>query len=128
MVTRYTVADMPKVPTAAEAAERWEQNTAKWAQERAVAGQLVEPLPSALWAFDPGLRKVSLRSRNTATITLGRDCLRHLGVQIGDYVRLIARKDGSLTLRKATAKDLRQANPYTRLAVIPGKKGKKAAS
>jgi len=117
-----------KVPSPAEAAERWDQHTTRWALKRAAQGQLTEPLPSPLWVLDPDLRKISRYSRNSAQIRLGKDHLRHLGGQIGDYIRLIPRKDGTLTIRKATAKDFRQANPYTRLTAVPSKKGKKAAS
>src|SRR5262245_19220742 len=122
MVTRYTALTMPKVPSQAEAAEKWAIYTQQWAHRRAAQGQLTEPPPSALWVFDPDLRKVSRYSRHSAQIRLGKNHLKHLGVQIGDYIRLIPRKDGTLTIRTATAKDLRQANPYTRLTAIPTKK------
>ena len=128
MVTRYTALTMPKVPSPAEAAERWDQLTVQWALRRAAQGLLVHPLPPALWVFNPHLRKISRRAGKTATISLGQEHLQHLGMQIGEHALLIPRKDGTLTLRKATAKDLRQANPYTRLTVIPTKKGKKVAS
>ena len=119
---------MIKVPDKAEAIARWVENVERWAWEHAATGQLAEPLPSPLWVFAPDLRKISVRSRETATITLGRSHLRHLGVQIGEYIRIIRHKDGSLTLRKATAKDLRQANPYTKLNLVPSKRSKERVS
>jgi len=119
---------MTKVPSPAEAAERWDQNTTRWALKRAAQGQLAESPPSALWAFDLDLRKVSRRSRKTATVTLGQVHLQHLGVEIGDHLKIIPQRNGTLTIRKATANDFRQLNPFTRLTVIPSKKSKKAAS
>ncbi len=119
---------MLKGPSVLERGERWEQNTTMWALERAAQGVLADGVPSALWAFDIGIRKVTRRARNTAAVNLNRQMLQHLGVEIADLVMILPRKDGTLVIRKATAKDLRQANPYTRLTAIPGKQGKKAAS
>jgi hypothetical protein len=119
---------MNKVPQPADIADRWADNTASRALQRASAGLLVEGPPFTLWVFDYDLRKVSRRGGKTATISLGRPHLRHLGLEMGDLVRLIPRKDGTITIKKASAKDLRQANPYTKLVGIPGKKGKRATS
>jgi hypothetical protein len=119
---------MPKVPPAPLVAQRWAENTASWALQQARRGLAAGPPPSPLWVFDPDLRTVSRRVRNTAAISLGQAHLRHLGLKMGDVVRLVPRKDGTITIKKATTKDLRQANPYTRLVGIPGKKGKQAAS
>ena len=119
---------MLKVPTAAEVSERWAQHTTRWAHQRASQRLLVASPPAALWVFEPGLRKISRRAGHTATISLSQQMLRYLGAAIGDHLMLVPGKHGTLTMRKATAKDLRQANPYTRLAVISGKKGKKVGS
>jgi hypothetical protein len=119
---------MSKTSTAAELRERWAKNTATWARERATQGQLTGSLPSALWAFDPDLRKVSRYSRHSAQIRLGRDHLRHLGVEIGDYLRIVLRKDGSLTVRKVSARELSQVQTRARLTIFSGRKGKQAPS
>lgn len=96
--------------------------------EQAAHGVLADGVPCALWAFDSSLRKVTRRARNTAAVNLSRQMLRHLGVEIADLVVVRPLKAGTLIIRKATAKDLRQANPFTRLTTISGKKGKGAAS
>jgi hypothetical protein len=122
MGTRYTVTTMRKVPTVAEASERWAQYTTRWALKRAAQGALADGVPSALWVFDGGLRKVTRRARNTAAVNLSRQMLQHLGVGIADLVMVLPRKDGTLVIRKATAQDLRQANPYTRLTAVAGRR------
>jgi hypothetical protein len=104
------------------------KNTTRWALERAAQGLLVDSPPTVLWVFEPGLRKISHRAKRTASITLSRQMLSHLGVEMNDLVMVLPRTDGVLVIRKATAKDLRQANPYTKLTAIPGRKGKKATS
>jgi hypothetical protein len=119
---------MSRMPPTDVAFEQWRDGIDRWALPRAAAGLLAPPLPSQLWVFDYDLRKVSRRARHTATISLGQAHLRHLGLKMGDVVRLLPRKDGTITIKKASAKDLRQANPYTRLTAIAGRKGRKAAS
>jgi hypothetical protein len=120
--------DRVKVPSIERMQERWALRTQQWAEEQAFQGQLTERLPSPLWVFAPDVRKVSRYSRHSAQIRLSKSHLRHLGVQLGEYVRVIARKDGTLSLRKVSARELRQLQIRAKLTILPGRKSKQAAS